>query len=245
MSERPTKAEIKDAEAKRRKYAKLATKRGAKVEDVENSLRELRDTREQVRAKLKDARDPERREGLADRIEEIERTIDLLVDRIDEDDDGDLEDRLEHAEHLRDFYRERVDRLRKRRQELKAREGLLSANFHIIEFNCREGGPVPDYMESHLRELCARVLEPLRAKYGSANVNSGHRWEFYNVKIGGATGSYHEYEMRKSQPAADVTFANGSASQWAASARALGVGGVGQYATFCHTDSGPVRTWSG
>lgn len=131
------------------------------------------------------------------------------------------------------------------RNRISLRKDYASPHFRFDEFNCREGGPVPSYMYPHLRALCKDVLEPMRAEFGPAHVNSGHRWRFYNIKIGGALNSFHEYEMRKSQPASDVTFANGSPSEWAAYARQLGKGGVGQYTTFCHVDTGPRRDWWG
>ncbi len=188
-----------------------------------------------------------RREVLADLLEDRVAVENRLVDRLDV-----LSHRSETAEEaLKRWTAEvdkdgkRLERLRKKRATIEAKEGQASENFYYVEFNCHEGDPVPEYMYPHIDDLCERVLEKLRSQYGAAHVNSGHRWKFYNIKIGGALSSYHEYELRKVDPAADCTFAQGSASSWAASSRALGAGGVGQYSSFVHNDTGPVRTWAG
>lgn len=148
-----------------------------------------------------------------------------------------------HQRAIRFLNRVIVRTVRRRKFE----QEFASKNFRYAEFNCRQGPGVPDYMHPHLDELCERVLEPLRSLYGPCRVTSGHRWDWYNASIGGASLSYHVYENRKSQPAADVIFAKGTPSQWAASARALGVGGVGQYdrSGFLHVDLGPRRDWWG
>lgn len=121
-------------------------------------------------------------------------------------------------------------------------KGQLTKHFHLSEFDCNDGTKVPDYMEDHLREWCKRYGEPMRATYGPVAVSSGYRHARYNASIGGASQSYHVYELRKSQPAADCVFGKGSPSQWAGSARSLrgSSGGVGQYSTFVHMDT---RTW--
>lgn len=125
------------------------------------------------------------------------------------------------------------------------RQSFASKHFRYSEFNCHAGGPVPSYMYPHLADLCEQILEPMRARFGPCHINSGHRWSWYNASIGGASASYHVYEDRKSQPAADVTFAKGTPAEWAAYARSLGIGGVGQYSSFCHVDTGPRRDWWG
>ena len=125
------------------------------------------------------------------------------------------------------------------------KQSFASQHFRYSEFNCHAGGPVPEYMYPHLADLCERILEPMRRRFGACHVNSGHRWSWYNASIGGASASYHVYEDRKREPAADLTFAEGSPADWAAYARQIGVGGVGQYSSFVHVDTGPRRDWWG
>lgn len=143
----------------------------------------------------------------------------------------------------------------------------LSTHFTVEEFDCNDGRRVPVASIPALEELCVHMLEPLRAKYGPAHVNSGYRHEDYNRSIGGAMFSQHIYDQDPRSVAADVRFARGTPAQWARSARwrfrfkrrwngtaialrfrRLGKrGGVGQYdaAGFVHLDSGPRRDWSG
>lgn len=143
----------------------------------------------------------------------------------------------------------------------------LSDHFALAEFACKDGTPVPEDSIPALRELCVHMLEPLRAKYGPARINSGYRHEAYNRRIGGAMFSQHIYDQDPRSVAADVRFRNGTPAQWARSARwrfrykrrwngtavalrfrRLGKrGGVGEYraAGFIHLDSGPRRDWWG
>lgn len=149
--------------------------------------------------------------------------------------------------HLKWFkaHRSAARKLRRLIQQAIRQKDFASKHFRYSEFNCHEGDPVPEYMYTHLADLCDRILEPMRARFGACHVNSGHRWSWYNAKIGGASLSYHVYEDRKDEPAADLTFATGSPAEWAAYARSLGIGGVGQYSSFVHVDTGPRRDWWG
>lgn len=130
-------------------------------------------------------------------------------------------------------------------------KGQLTENFHISEFNCHDGTPVPAYMEDDLRALCQRVLEPLRAEYGPAVINSGYRPTAYNASIGGEPNSFHIYDVRKSQPAADSRYARGNPTAWGATAKARlwgPGGGVGIYPSsgFIHCDTRTYRSeWWG
>lgn len=143
-----------------------------------------------------------------------------------------------------------IKRLRNRIMRANRPDGQLTPHFTIREFDCNDGTRVPDYMEPHLRDLCKRVLEPLREEFGPCTVTSGYRHSAYNRQIGGATMSYHVYEARQSQPAADVKFARGNPTQWARRAReSLGdEGGVGTYVAsgFVHVDTRNHRSdWFG
>jgi hypothetical protein len=139
--------------------------------------------------------------------------------------------------------------LHHRREQIKQRESdWASEHFRIAEFDTRDGTPVPEMAYGGVRDLCERVLEPMRRRFGAAYVTSGYRHEAYNAGIGGATRSYHIYELRDGREvAADVTFASGNPAEWASYARQLAVGGVGQYnrSGFVHVDSGPRRDWWG
>jgi hypothetical protein len=140
--------------------------------------------------------------------------------------------------------------LKRRRGQLTARRDKMSANFDVSEFDTHDGTKVPAMAYDGLRDLCVNVLEPMRAKFGAALVVSGHRHKAYNAGIGGASRGYHIYDFPGrggKEVAADVVFARGTPAQWAAYARGLGRGGVGQYdrSGFCHVDNGPVRSWNG
>ncbi|MFP5379560.1 MAG: YcbK family protein [Vicinamibacteria bacterium] len=132
----------------------------------------------------------------------------------------------------------------RRRREL---DDYASANFRMSEFNTHDGTPVPTAAHGGVRNLCRLILEPMRKQFGACHVTSGYRHSAYNAKVGGAAKSYHIYDLRPDEPAADVSFACGTPAEWAAFARKLGRGGVGQYdrSGFVHVDLGPRRNWSG
>lgn len=124
--------------------------------------------------------------------------------------------------------------------------GQLTANFHVREFACKDGRPVPGFAVPALTNLCVKYLEPLRATFGPCLVMSGYRPADYNAKIGGAKFSQHIYELSPSSVAADLIFRTGSPAQWAQLADNLGAGGVGRYTSFVHVDNRTGRArWSG
>lgn len=145
--------------------------------------------------------------------------------------------------------KERIANAKKARKATAPASGdRASTNFRINEFDTHDGTPVPRMAYGGLRNLCERVLEPMRAEFGACIVLSGYRHASYNRAIGGATRSYHVYDLRDgSQVASDLRFARGNPALWAAFARRLGVGGVGQYngPGFVHVDNGPRRDWRG
>ena len=64
-----------------------------------------------------------------------------------------------------------------------------------------------------LKELCERVLEPIRAHYGPVFINSGYRGPALNKAVGGAVTSQHCMGQ-----AADIEVpgvANGDLAAWA------------------------------
>lgn len=65
-------------------------------------------------------------------------------------------------------------------------------NFRIQEFVCRCGCKMPAEVRQNIEALVANVLDPLREAYGKPiYVNSGHRCEAYNRKVGGVPRSQH------------------------------------------------------
>lgn len=128
----------------------------------------------------------------------------------------------------------------------------LSAHFNVAEFDCHDGRKVPKNAEAALARLCVQFLEPMRKKFGPGKVVSGYRHRAYNIKIGGAQFSQHNYDDDPSTVAADTTWAKGTPAQWADEARRLsdklGFGGVGQYnnSGFVHVDNRLyIARWSG
>ena len=125
----------------------------------------------------------------------------------------------------------------------------LSRNFVVSEFHCKDAQrtPVPAAAIPALRRLARQVLQPMRKKFGTCTVHSGFRTDAKNAEVGGASQSQHLYHRTPADVAADVTFATGSPSEWAAEAdRLLPNGGVGTYATFVHVDNRTTRArWTG
>lgn len=247
---------IKDAFNDQQRWRKTVRRSEVREEDLLDAIAAARRSRKRHYDRIKtvgerfpdetEADQAQRRENLSDEIEDINAQIDLLLERLD-----DRKRKTARAYRELRESEERVKRLRDRRREIQAQRGNLTANFSRAEFDCRISPGCPDYMDGPLRDLCERVLEKMRARFGACHVNSGHRWGGppaaydYNASIGGETNSYHKYELRKSQPAADCTFERGTPAEWAAFARSLGVGGVGQYSSFVHVDTGPRRDWWG
>lgn len=151
----------------------------------------------------------------------------------------------------------RAPKLRKAYARMKALAARLrrkernrlwaSEHFAFAEFDTHDGTPVPLRARRGVKRLCREILEPLRAEFGPCRVTSGYRHRAYNARIGGASNSYHIYDLHPDQPAADVSFRRGDPYKWAAAARRLGAGGVGTYpkSGFTHIDLGPRRDWSG
>jgi hypothetical protein len=138
----------------------------------------------------------------------------------------------------------------------------LSRHFDVEEFDSRDGAFVSPADYGALAHLCSWYLEPMRDYFGACTVHSGFRTPAHNRKVGGARNSVHllmtplPNRTRRSTTkaaAADVTFESGTPSDWARRARIMrgpdqhlgqrGRGGVGQYSTFVHVDTGPARDW--
>jgi uncharacterized protein YcbK (DUF882 family) len=67
----------------------------------------------------------------------------------------------------------------------------LTKNFHIDEFRCKDGTPVPEHLYNNVLKLAVN-LQVLRDTIKvPIRVNSGYRTETHNRKIGGARRSTH------------------------------------------------------
>lgn len=184
-----------------------------------------------------------RRDELADLFEASEARSDRLVKRVIGE-----KKRLDDLKKRDAGLEKRISRLTKQIAEIQAdRAGRLSRDFHIREFDCRDGTRVPTYMEDDLRALCRGHLQPLRDSGGSVTINSGFRTASYNAQIGGATASYHIYTLRQRSPAADHVQSGRSASvvqRWHDTHNPPD--GMGYYYGFTHIDDRGYRSrWYG
>jgi hypothetical protein len=214
----------------------------AEIHEVNRELDRLRERRENNR----EEGDEDKAERWADEIEDLEDVKDDLLEELDQ-----KKERTAESEKLLDEAQDRVRGLRKKREaRRKSREGKgdLSPYFSLAEFNCRDGTPCPDYMRPHLAALCRDQLEPARAAHGPIRITSGYRHARYNASIGGASQSYHVYELRREKPAADHTAQNAAPStlqRWYDS-KPNPPDGMGYYAGFTHIDERGYRSrWHG
>lgn len=137
---------------------------------------------------------------------------------------------------------------RKRTLKKRLPNGRVSPHFRHIEFWTHDGTPIPVKAIPGLRAHVLRFLEPMRVRFGPCTVMSGYRHKRYNLSIGGATDSQHDWDKHPRGVATDVIFATGTPVEWAQAARALrvhsgGTGGIGVYprSGFLHIDSREYR----
>jgi uncharacterized protein YcbK (DUF882 family) len=115
---------------------------------------------------------------------------------------------------------------------------------------------VPGDLVDDYEQLCRRVLEPMRARFGVCSVVSGYRHPAYNARIGGATRSVHMGGRGNGVHgvAADVRFPRGSVLDWGRYADELLTrffppgGGLGTYPVggWVHVDTRVYRArWHG
>lgn len=114
---------------------------------------------------------------------------------------------------------------------------MLTKDFHISEFMCRDGSGLPFGIRGNVLEL-AQNLQVIRDYIGKPiHINSAYRSISHNEKIGGVPNSQHTYGR-----AADVTVKGLSPRKLARIIRKLirqgkiKQGGVGLYNGFVHYD---------
>ena len=123
----------------------------------------------------------------------------------------------------------------------------LEKNFHLSEFRCKDGTPVPNEFLDNVKKL-AENLQVLRDHIGKPiRVISGYRSPSYNKRIGGARRSQHMLAT-----AADVKVTGMSPVEIKEIITLLieedkmDSGGVGLYKTFTHYDiRGRNARWYG
>jgi len=113
----------------------------------------------------------------------------------------------------------------------------LTKNFHLHEFSCNDGTPVPEQYLQNVKEL-AENLQVLRNVLGERiNINSAYRHTEYNKRIGGKPNSQH-----LTASAADITCKSRSPRQLKTiierliAQKKLYFGGIGLYKGFVHVD---------
>lgn len=113
----------------------------------------------------------------------------------------------------------------------------LTKNFHLHEFACNDGTPVPEEYMDNVKQL-AEQLQILRDVIGEPlTINSAYRHPAYNERIGGKPNSFH-----LTASAADITCKSKSPAQLRAviekliKEKKLWFGGIGKYKGFTHVD---------
>jgi hypothetical protein len=250
-----------DIQKEREKVRRLRELRKTRIDRLQDLRKALREARELVHDKhrrrrvLKDdelfeldwseEKRKRRIEALADDIEDAEAELDDLVLRV-----ADVSKGKQEASRNVEGEVERLERLIERRKRIKEnREGRLTEHFHVAEFDCRNGTPVPQAASDALEAWCRAIGEPLRKRFGAVSVNSGYRTQSYNASVGGESNSVHIYDLHPKAVAVDVHCESGSARDWY-DFTAGEADGRGLYSTFHHADNRnrigwPDATWSG
>ncbi len=120
---------------------------------------------------------------------------------------------------------------------------MITTNFHIREFKCKDGTEVPEEYFSNVEKVAAQ-LQILRDYLGEPiHINSAYRTPNYNNRIGGATKSQH-----LTASAADITVKSKTPKQVKAivekliEQKKMVIGGIGLYPGFVHLDIRKTKT---
>lgn len=71
-------------------------------------------------------------------------------------------------------------------------EKKITEHFHLDEFDCHDGQPVPPGVVPSIYRLCTDVLEVIRVEWGGPIlITSGWRSQKHNQAVGGAPQSTH------------------------------------------------------
>lgn len=122
----------------------------------------------------------------------------------------------------------------------------LTKNFHVSEFACKDGSPVPPELIPNVKKL-AEQLQVIRDTVGEPlYISSSYRTPSHNKAVGGAKNSQHLQAK-----AADISTKGKSPKQLARVIEKLiaegkiSIKGVGVYPGFVHIDirSGKAARW--
>lgn len=122
----------------------------------------------------------------------------------------------------------------------------LTKNFHLSEFACKDGSPVPPELIPNVKKL-AEQLQVIRDTVGAPlYISSSYRTPAHNKAVGGAKNSQHLQAK-----AADISTRNKTPKQLARIIEKLiaegkiAIKGVGVYPGFVHVDirSGKAARW--
>jgi uncharacterized protein YcbK (DUF882 family) len=121
-----------------------------------------------------------------------------------------------------------------------------TANFSLSEFTSKDGETVPVKYYGNLSYLMQQ-LETIREYFGGSpvKIHSGYRSIEHNKAVGGVEGSKHTTAQ-----AADFSVKGYTPKQVQAGIKELITlgklypGGLGEYSTFTHYDTGDQRNWS-
>ena len=122
----------------------------------------------------------------------------------------------------------------------------LTKDFHLSEFDCKDGTPVPDEYFDNVFELAVN-LQVLRDEIDEPVFisGSGYRTKSHNKKVGGAKNSQHLVAK-----AADISVKSKTPKELAEviekliSEKKMKQGGIGIYPGFVHYDTrGTKARW--
>ena len=113
-------------------------------------------------------------------------------------------------------------------------KSLVSKNFCVSEFSCKDGSDVV-YIDTKLCEILQKIRDRFKVP---VTVNSAYRTPSYNLKVGGVSNSQHTKGT-----AADIALKGVLPKDVAAFAESImgSSGGIGLYNNFVHIDTREKR----